>query len=342
MLGANTYKEIYLQPESFEEVLKNLPEVYDVLKNITPYETVIFTGCGSSYYLAQCASHIFATLTNKHSIAVTCSELYFFPKRYIGDKNTLVVPITRKSYTTEVRMAMDCVRKLPNVKTLSITCDPDSQLYNDYMILSKNAKEESVVMTRTYTSMLYIAIIMSLRISGKKDEIDALKNIPEIAKAVIPKIDNFAKTIIEENSNINLYVNLGQGEFFGVAAESMNKIKEMAIANTEAYHSLEYRHGPLSIADGNTLILLFAKRDCEEYEVKLLAQLKTLGAKVAVIGENVDAFDAHYKLSLKLGFDDMYIAPLLSIAGQLLGYHAAVHKDLDADRPRNVAHAIVL
>ena len=49
-------------------------------------------------------------------------------------KKVLVLPITRKSYTTEVRMAIDKVRSYPGVKSLAITCDADSAKYNDYMI----------------------------------------------------------------------------------------------------------------------------------------------------------------------------------------------------------------
>ena len=343
MLGASTYNEIYLQPESFCGVAESLPGFFDVFERVFPYEVVIFTGCGSSYYLAHSASHIFASLSGKYSMPVTCSDLFFSPKRYIGDKNTLVIPITRKSCTTEVRMAIERVRKLHNVKTLSITCDPDSQSYNDYMVCSRDAHEESVVMTRSYSSMLYIAVIMSLYVANKKNEINVLKNISEVAKDVLPKVDSFTKNIVDETSNANLYVNLGQGEFFGVASESMNKIKEMALVNTEAYQPLEYRHGPMSIADENTLVLLFANRACEDFELKLIAQLKSLGVYVAIIGENVDVFDAHYKMSLKLGFDDdLAVVLLSSFAGQLLGYHLAVRKGLDADKPRNLAKAIVL
>ena len=46
-----------------------------------------------------------------------------------------MLPITRKSYTTEVRMAIDKARTFPGVKSLAITCDKDSEQYNDAYIL---------------------------------------------------------------------------------------------------------------------------------------------------------------------------------------------------------------
>ena len=63
----------------------------------------------------------------------------------------LILPITRKSYTTEVRMAIDKVRTYPQVTTLAITCDKDSEKYNDYYILSPDTAEDSVIMTRSFT-----------------------------------------------------------------------------------------------------------------------------------------------------------------------------------------------
>ena len=74
----------------------------------------------------------------------------------------LILPITRKSYTTEVRMAIDKVRTYPQVTTLAITCDKDSEKYNDYYILSPDTAEDSVIMTRSFTSMLYMAVIIHI------------------------------------------------------------------------------------------------------------------------------------------------------------------------------------
>ena len=72
---------------------------------------------------------------------------------------------------------LDKVRTFEGVKTLAITCDPDSSKYNDYMILSPETAEDSVIMTRSFTSMIYLAAILAFYAGGRKDKIEAMKDL---------------------------------------------------------------------------------------------------------------------------------------------------------------------
>lgn len=343
-----TYQEIYGQPESFKGINDTLEDIYKVLDEVfdkkSNYDELIFTGCGTSFYLAQSAAHAFSSYTGISSKAVPCSELYFFPETFVEGKKVLVLPITRKSYTTEVRMAIDKVRTFPNVKTLAITCDKDSQKYNDYMILSPVTAEDSVIMTRSFTSMVYLSVIMAMYVGGNENEIEAMADYDKAAKELLIKMDELAKRIVNENPELNLYVTLGQGVYYGIANECMNKMKEMGIANSEAYYSLEYRHGPMSLVDRNTLILTLANPKTLEYDAKLLTQMKGFGAVTAVIGEDVSSAmqDADYKLDLTYGFNDMQYAAMIGFIGQFIGYYIAEKKNINADTPRNLSQAIVL
>lgn len=256
----------------------------------------------------------------------------------------MVLPITRKSYTTEVRNAIDKVRSFPGVKSLAITCDPDSSIYNDYVILSPDTAEDSVIMTRSFTSMVYLAVVMAMYVSDNKSEIEAMKNYDVIAKEMLVGMDKLAKQIMEEHKNLDLFITLGQGEFYGVANECMNKIKEMSLVNSEAYYSLEYRHGPMSLVDDNTLILVLVNEKALETDAKLVTQMNGYGATTVVVGEGVKAGipDAHYHYELSYGLNSAQYAASIGFIGQLLGYYIAELKGLDADHPRNLTQAIVL
>lgn len=343
-----TYKEVYQQPESFKGINDTLGDIYKVLDKVfskeNKYDELIFTGCGTSLYLAQSAAHAFSSYTGISAKAVPCSELYFFPETFVKNKKVLVLPITRKSYTTEVRMAIDKVRTYPAVKTLAITCDPDSKIYNDYVILSPVSSEDSVIMTRSFTSMVYLAIIMAMYVAGKNDEIQAMADYDKVAQELLTKMNEMAKKIIEENPNLNLFITLGQGVYYGIANECMNKIKEMGIANSEAYYSLEYRHGPMSLVDKNTMILTLVNSKSIEYDAKLLSQMKGLGAVTAAVGRDVSKSmkDVAYTLDLTYDYNDMQYAALIGFIGQFLGYYIAEKKNIDADTPRNLSQAIVL
>ncbi|MBE9389341.1 SIS domain-containing protein [Vagococcus salmoninarum] len=346
-MNNQTYKEIFLQSESLARINEELAIIVAELEKVFPekaasYEKVIFTGCGTSLYLAQSAAHFFMDYTGVEAVAVPCSELYFFTELNLGSQKVLVVPITRKSHTTEVRMAIDKVRSFKNVKTLAITCDPASEAYNDFMIVASETAEKSVVMTRSYTSMLYLSLITALFVGGEMAELDKLKDINLLCHSLLIEMDEMAKKIISENQNLDLYITLGQGEFYGVANECMNKMKEMGLVNSEAYHSLEYRHGPMSIANQKTLILTLAHSKCTEYDDKLLQQLKGFGCTTVAIGKNVKSMTADYTLATPKELSDSQLSIFLGILGQLLGIYIADNKGLDPDKPQNLTQAIVL
>ena len=274
-----------------------------------------------------------------------CSELYYFPETYVGNgKKVLVVPMTRKSYTTEVRMAIDKVRSYPGVKSLAITCDPDSSKYNDYMLLSPETPEDSVIMTRSFTSMIYLAVVMSYYVGGKKEKIEQLKDYAANAESFLKATDEMAKKIVAEHPECNLFITLGQGINYGIANECMNKMKEMSLSNSEAYYTLEYRHGPMSLVDDKTLIILLGNDDTVDGDAKLLTQMKEYGAKVLAIGNNAskDFTDVDYTLDMPYGYDSLQNAPIIGFIGQLIGYYVAELKNLNADSPRHLTQAIVI
>ncbi len=341
-----TYREIYQQPESFEAINASLDDIYAVLDEVfaEQYDELIFTGCGTSLYLAQAAAHAFSTCNAVPAKAMCCSELYYFPETFVKDRKVLILPITRKSYTTEVRMAIDKVRSYPGVKTLAITCDKDSAVYNDHVILSPDTAEDSVIMTRSFTSMVYLAVVMALYAGGRKDEIAAMAGYGDNARDALKNMDMLAKKVLEEHANLNLFITLGQGIYYGVANECMNKMKEMGLSNSEAYYSLEYRHGPMSLVDENTLIIFLSHSETVKEDAKLLAEMKRYGAVTLAIGNTAssDLKEADYCLDLPYGYNDLQTAALIGFIGQFIGYYIAEQKGIDADHPRHLSQAIVI
>ena len=77
---------------------------------------------------------------------------------------------------------------------------------------------------------------------------------------------------------------------------------------------------------------------------KLLEQMRTYGAVTMAVGENAKArfpgcdayLDYHY------GRDTLQYAAVIGLVGQMLGYHIARIKGIDADSPRHLTQAIVL
>lgn len=343
--SALTYQEIYGQPDSFQAILDTLPVIEKTLDEtfLVPYDQLIFTGCGTSLYLAQTAAYLWRALNDTPAIAVPCSELLFFPKNYIKGTRTLVLPITRKSYTTEVRKAIDRVHELPGVSSLAITCDKDSAQYNEHIILAPDTWEDSVIMTRSFTSMIFLAEILSMHVSGHEEMIAAMKNYKADAETMLKECDTLAAKILEENPKLNLFITLGQGAFYGVSNECMNKMKEMGISNSEAYYTMEYRHGPMSLVDENTLLVLLSNEKTEETDEALMEQMQSFAGITCGIGPHTGRMKGlSYHLETNPAYSELQSAALMGMIGQFLGYHISRKKNINADTPRHLTQAIVL
>ena len=85
--SALTYKEIYGQPASFAAINATLPEIEKTLDTVfaQQWDELIFTGCGTSLYLAQAAAFAFSSCCRIPAKGVPCSELLFFPEAFAGN-----------------------------------------------------------------------------------------------------------------------------------------------------------------------------------------------------------------------------------------------------------------
>src|SRR5205814_8310732 len=102
----------------------------------------------------------------------------------------------------------------------------------------------------------------------------------------------------------------------GVADEGALKLREAARAWAEAYPALEYRHGPIALADSETLVVAMG-----EVGGDVLEDVAATGATV-----------------LDTGWDAMATLVLV----QRLAVALAVARGLDPDRPRNLTRSVVL
>ena len=101
----HTYKEIKSQPQAWAQALdvvraSSLPEAGD-------YDQVIFTGCGSTYYLSLSAAALYQELTGRAARAVPGGELLLNSQTVLINQKTLLVAISRSGTTTETVKAVE-------------------------------------------------------------------------------------------------------------------------------------------------------------------------------------------------------------------------------------------
>ncbi|HOJ88245.1 MAG TPA: SIS domain-containing protein [Pseudothermotoga sp.] len=320
-----TEEEILTQPDEFKKVLSFLNQLPSntLPEFLFTSDIVYFVGCGSSYYLAISASKYFTRITGIETKALQSSEVLFADRFVLGSKKfkRSAVLISRSGNTTETVLA---ARKLSQIglRTFAITLDQKSDLCRSCdLYLALPIDEKSVVMTKSFTCILLSLFYITDKISGNQQKYQRL------AKQSEDFLTKSAELIASKSlMNANHYVFLGTGVYEGIAKESALKLEEMSLTLTEAYSTLEYRHGPKSLANQQVVIVLYAS-DQNTEELNLLNEMKNYGA-LTILREPI----------AKNG-EDAFVQVTFA---QLLGLSIAKRKGLNPDQPRNLSKVVTL
>ncbi|MGB9511781.1 MAG: SIS domain-containing protein, partial [Candidatus Acidiferrum sp.] len=276
------------------------------------------------------------------------SELLFAPEETLRRMGTeQIVLMSRSGETTEVLRAAEVLQSHKTVQTLGVTCNPKSVLEKlcTHTFKLDWADEKSTVMTRSFTAILLAFQRLGLQFIGGDNELSAaLGQLPRKGQNWIDanarKIQGFTG-----KRKFADYVFLGQGVHYWLAQEAGLKITEMSSSYAQVYHSLEFRHGPRSIAGPDTLITFYMSDVAKEAETTLVQELKELGAATCVI---VNRATTELKncsdLLIELGLDGPEFAryALTAIPAHLMGTAIGLRKRLNPDAPRNLTRAVVL
>ncbi len=338
--GSYSLKEIREQDTSYLSIDRSIDKIVNTVKSAfaDKPDQIIFAGCGSSYYIAATVCSQFIRHIDIPAFYLPCFELELNRDAYINNKKTIIIPFTRCSATSEVKSAITKCRNLNNVKSLAITCDPESSAYNDYMILCPDTEEKSIVMTRSFSSMVYAGMLMIDVLSDKKPE--RISEALDTVKSFIRQTETDIKAAAKGLKDYDLMVGLGQGRNFGIAGESSIKIKEMCLIPTEVYYTMEYRHGPVSIMNEKTVCMLYTSYTTAKEDLVLLKELRRMNPFLICAGENIpkeikEISDKYFEIPPNC-------FPLTILPAQLLGVYWALKKKLDPDIPRNLSKAVVL
>lgn len=279
--------------------------------------------------------------------AVPASELLFGPREAMQRSGARqVVLVSRSGKTTEVLRAAEWLKANAAVRTLGVTCSKSSVLEElcTHTLKLPWADEKSMVMTRSFTSILLLFERLGAMFAGDAVLAASLDGLPEKTAtwlaANADKIRAFGAT-----RRFADFVFLGQGAHYWLAQEAALKLTEMSSSYAQAYHTLEFRHGPKSIAGRDTLITFLLSDAAAEEESSLVGELKKLGAATLVIANrSTPALRRDSDLLIELGLDEREYARLAmtAIPAQLLGLAVGLRKGLNPDVPKNLTRAVLL
>ena len=348
--GRATFEEILSQPATWIETARRFEqnaELHQISQILSRQEPCLFVACGSSYYLSRTIAAQWTTLLEAPSTAVPASELLFAPRQVLERTGARqVVLVSRSGKTTEVLRAAEWLKANAGVRTLGVTCSETSVLgeLSTHTVQLPWADERSMVMTRSFTSILLLFERLGAKFSGDAGLLSALDGLAEKTATWLAgnadKIRAFgAKRRFAD------FVFLGQGAHYWLAQEAALKLTEMSSSYAQAYHTLEFRHGPKAVASADTLITFLLSDAAAEEESSLARELRKLGAATFVVANRATpALRREADLLIELGLEEPEYVRLAmtAIPAQLLGLAVGLRKGLNPDVPKNLTRAVVL
>jgi fructoselysine-6-P-deglycase FrlB-like protein len=285
--------EIASQPERWAKAIEMAASARSALP--ARGERVAVIGCGSSLNVARCYAALRESAGHGETDAFPASEE---PAARRYDR---MVYISRTGTTTEV---LDALRQAPEgVRTTAVTADPGSPLVREAgrVVLLDFADERSVVSSRFITSSI---VLLRAHLGA---DVSALPGAAarELARPLPPDLAGRAE-----------FTFLGRGWAAAVADEAALKLREASRTWAESYPAMEYRHGPISVSDENTVVWALG-----DVPPGLLADARGTGA--TVIASAAD--------------------PLVALIGvQRLAAALAERKGIDPDQPRALSRSVIL
>jgi len=332
-----TYREIKSQTEAWAQAM-------EVTRNISlpkadRYQQVIFTGCGSTYYLSLAASALYQELTGCAARAVPASELLLNPKTVVSrvaNPTDLLVAVSRSGTTSETVKAAQNFKaeKRGDVVVISNYDEALSRLADVNIVISKG-QEESVAQTRSFASMYVAATCFGARMAGRDDLLDAMNKLPEIGDRLLHRYEPFAEKI-GSNLDFDRFYFLGSGTRYGLACEVNLKMKEMTLTHSEPFHFLEFRHGPMSMVNEKAVVVGMLSDVNRIHEAKVLLEMKSLGGTVTSLGET------EANVEFRSGIPEYVRGVLYLPVLQLIALYRSVAKVLNPDRPKNLTAVVQL
>ena len=275
---------------------------------------------------------------------VLLASEFKYSAKALNDK-TLVIFISQSGETADTLKALDAANEVS--KTLAIVNVRGSSATRraDYVIQTQAGPEIGVAATKTYVSQLIAIYLFSALLADDEELLKRLEKVPDYIDEVLKK-----QGIIREISH--LYKRdkdaffIGRGFSYPIALEGALKLKEISYIHAEGYAAGELKHGPIALIDEHIPVVVVAPPG-EDYKkiMSNLQEVKARGADILGIGAkgDKDLIDESDNVFLINPEVDDILAPLVYIVPlQLLSYHVSVIRNLDPDKPKNLAKCVTV
>lgn len=338
-------REIRSQGQAWRAALEAVADRTSALSELLTHahgREVRFLGSGSSYYLGVAAAPVWGR-RGWMARALPSAEQVLHPDDYPTPQPPLAVAVSRSGATTETLRALEVLRNAGS-PAIGVTTRRDTPMDDlcDVVVHVTGAQEESTVQTRSFTAQFLVVQALAQLGAAGPTGLAPFGELPSLADDWITAADQTVAPLATRFERV--YV-LGTGMRWGLAMEGALKLKETSLTESEAFQTLEFRHGPKSMIDDATLVVGLIGERTRDTELAVLGEMRQLGATILAVGPGARAEDGSHALAFPGAEADetlgvlgvLYLPPL-----QLLAYHRGMAKGLDPDHPRHLSFAVEL
>lgn len=333
----HTAREITQQPDSWQRtadiVAAQRQQLQQWLQPLLARSDlrIILTGAGTSAYAGETLAPYLTRVMERRVEAISTTDLVSNPNDYLlRHTPTLLISYARSGNSPESVGAYDLANQcVAHCYHLVITCNPQGELAqrangssNSYsLLMPEETLDQSFAMTSSFTSMLLATLEVFAPQSAQ------LSILSGLTRNLLENHLNEIRTLAAHNFKRAVF--LGAGGLKGIATEAALKMLELTAGKVDCHAEspLGFRHGPKSMLDDHTLVVLLHSSDayCRRYDDDLLAELKRDSTTQWIAcPASITAID---------GLEEAWLALYYIVFAQILAFYKSLALGITPDNP---------
>jgi tagatose-6-phosphate ketose/aldose isomerase len=292
--GYWTAREISQQPSVWADIERLMAESRAALHACLdpllrrPDLRVVLTGAGTSAFVGECLAPGL-TRAGFRAQAIATTDLVGSPDRWLTRAPLLLVSFARSGNSPESVAALALAEQAASeCHHLIFTCNREGALYRyaqsapnaHAVLLPEETNDRGFAMTSSFSGML-LAAALGFGLLPDAPAAALAQWAGEIFRSGIAVAASLARAGFER------VVYLGSNECKGLAREAALKMLELSDGRvvTLAETPLGFRHGPKTIVNAKTLVVMFLSNDAyaRGYEMEVLEELRADGVAARVV-----------------------------------------------------------
>jgi glucosamine--fructose-6-phosphate aminotransferase (isomerizing) len=333
-MNHHSYQEIRYSYQSlkqtYETIISNKEWLYAIFLD---RNDIVFLGCGASYWASVSGAAIMQKKLGKKITLLKAADVVMSEDNYkfLYDSPLFIVP-SRSGQSKETLQATEILKKAyPDHRVLSITMFENNPLMklSDVPIFLPWSEETSVCSTRSFNNIVVTMLLIAMILKG--EDLSEFDKFFAMAETIYDKLDTCARDIVEKMENPQI-VTLGAGVQYGAVIAGAYILVEMAQWLSSFYQTLEYRHGPIVTAKGDSWIFISSLNEKNvDLEDGLIKEIRTQGGHVVLFGRDKDLEGA---INVKIPqFSEELRGSLFTTLMQMIAYHFSLKRGLNPDKP---------